>query len=296
MTRTRISGLILCLSAAASLGGCASFHHFAQWVRIKPVAPQAAGAHPSNRVDSYYASAKAAISRRDYAEALDLLQLARASKADDVRVLNAFGVVYDKLGRFDLSDRYYTQARALDPGSRILANNIAYSQVMRLSATPSPFAAPPIEFARDDAASGFQLASADEAAETAVPATPTHAAIIRLGFGRPAAASTISLALAGKPLEVANASGRRNGADPVVRELVKHGWTTPNLQTASARRQMRTTILYPSNGLMVANALAKTLPSGVQLVDCGQSCDGLRLVLGEDSTSWPLVARAARGQ
>ena len=29
---------------------------------------------------------------------------------DDIRVLNAFGVVYDKLGRFDLSARYYDEA------------------------------------------------------------------------------------------------------------------------------------------------------------------------------------------
>ena len=283
MNRVTAKRLVLAAALAASLGGCASFHHFAQWVRIKPVAPASLGARPSNRVDSYYASAKAAIARRDYADALELLQAAREQKADDFRVLNAFGVVYDKLGRFDLSERYYAQAKTLDPASAILVNNIAYSKALRLGAALSPLDAAPIQLARADT---------DQVASPIEPARPS---VIRLGFARP---SATNLALAGKPLEVANASGRKDGAVPVVRALVRLGWTTPNVSVAAARREARSTIQYPTSGLTVANALARTLPAGVQLVDCG-ACDGLRLVLGADSGAWPIVARAghdARGE
>ncbi|MGH7023757.1 MAG: tetratricopeptide repeat protein, partial [Caulobacteraceae bacterium] len=47
------------------------------------------------------------------------------------RVLTAMGVVYDKLGRFDLSDRYYDQAEKADPGSRIVATDRRYSMFLR---------------------------------------------------------------------------------------------------------------------------------------------------------------------
>ncbi len=96
--------------------------------------------------DGAYAAAATAIERRDYAEALDQLQAARERKPDDVRVLNAFGVVYDKLGRFDLSARYYGQAKALDPSSAIVEHNLAYSSELqgRLQpASASPVVAPP---------------------------------------------------------------------------------------------------------------------------------------------------------
>jgi Flp pilus assembly protein TadD len=81
--------------------------------------------------DADYAGAVSAIHRRDYAGALDFLQAGRLRKADDVRVLNAFGVVYDKLGRFDLSERYYLQALAIDPASAIVAGNLAYSLALQ---------------------------------------------------------------------------------------------------------------------------------------------------------------------
>jgi hypothetical protein len=79
----------------------------------------------------FYQDAVNAIDHRDYATALDYLQAARAKDPKNVRVLNAFGVVYDKLGRFDLSARYYAEASALDPGSTTVARNIAYSRMLQ---------------------------------------------------------------------------------------------------------------------------------------------------------------------
>lgn len=96
---------------------------------------------PTSKIDLYYAGAVRAIEARDYAQALDYLQTARAIAQDDVRVINAFGVVYDKLGRFDLSRRYYAQAKALDPASKVVDNNLAYSERLQgLSREPLAFA------------------------------------------------------------------------------------------------------------------------------------------------------------
>jgi len=88
----------------------------------------------------YYDNAVAAINGRHYALALEYLQAARTGKPADVRVLTAFGVVYDKLGRFDLSARYYGQAAAVDPQSKIIATDMDYSR--RLQGLVSADSAP----------------------------------------------------------------------------------------------------------------------------------------------------------
>jgi Flp pilus assembly protein TadD len=96
---------------------------------------------PTSKIDLYYSGAVRAIEGRDYAQALDYLQTARAIAPEDVRVINAFGVVYDKLGRFDLSRRYYAQAKVLDPTSQVVDNNVAYSERLQgLSREPLAFA------------------------------------------------------------------------------------------------------------------------------------------------------------
>jgi hypothetical protein len=98
-------------------------------VKLRPApTSDAAAVSPG---DLFYGDAVAAINRRDYARALDLLQAARDKSPGDVRVLNAFGVVYDKLGRFDLSQRYYAEAQKADPASAIVAQNLAYSKTLQ---------------------------------------------------------------------------------------------------------------------------------------------------------------------
>lgn len=120
------------LGLSVALGGC-SLLPFGlgreHRLEARPISPMT---ELSGRTaNPYYDRATAAIARRDYARALDLLQRARGRDATDVRVLNAFGVVYDKLGRFDLSTRYYGQALALDPGSTVIAQNLAYSRALQ---------------------------------------------------------------------------------------------------------------------------------------------------------------------
>jgi tetratricopeptide (TPR) repeat protein len=93
----------------------------------------------------YYDNAVTAINGRHYALALEYLQAARTRAPADVRVLTAFGVVYDKLGRFDLSARYYSQAAAVDPQSKIITADMDYSR--RLQDFVAVDSAPPMSLA-----------------------------------------------------------------------------------------------------------------------------------------------------
>jgi hypothetical protein len=119
---------------AVTLYGCASLHHgpTVSALKLRPAIPADSEVAPG---DLFYGDAVAAINRRDYARALDLLQAARERAPGDVRILNAFGVIYDKLGRFDLSQRYYAEAQAADPSSAIVAQNLAYSKTLQADRT-----------------------------------------------------------------------------------------------------------------------------------------------------------------
>jgi tetratricopeptide (TPR) repeat protein len=140
MTRLRTARLGLICGLGLGLTACAHLPRGRLWlaflphspprVSVRPVLPTAAG--PMLPVDEgLYRDAASAINQRDYATALDLLEAARDRDPRDPRVLNAFGVVYDKLGRFDLSTEYYAQAETLDPGSPIVANNRNYSLLLQ---------------------------------------------------------------------------------------------------------------------------------------------------------------------
>lgn len=126
-------GMFAISAAALALAACSHLPEFANLVRAKPVTtpaemgPVGAGA-AENRL---YADAVKAINARNYGQAIALLQVARDAKPGDARVLTAMAVVYDKLGRFDLSDRYYAQAEKADPGSRIVAMDEKYSMILR---------------------------------------------------------------------------------------------------------------------------------------------------------------------
>ena len=441
-------------AAVVGLSGCAAVPAEHHWVSVKPV--RAAPQSQLTEVDGDYAAAVAAIDRRDYGLALDLLQTANARKGDDVRILNAFGVVYDKLGRFDLSSRYYARAHSADANSAIVASNEAYSAMLQgnsrssaaapsllaRAATPAPASlpaavmlsaapvaeapqapaltlapsnvfrtaaspairsvVPPVEWPTADPVhlaaapniamparlSPAPVAEAAQAPALALPrlvhslASPnllkilaqylTPAAEEHPSSARPlilsalqparlAAAPRTPAASAGPPillasvaqanvpqivaqpgvvrlaaispivlgpvtesarprsaqrgvvrlaaiapnavqqlppvrrrgLEIADASGRPGAAAPIRLQLAQLGWTTHKGPIAVAPRISRTTITYAAYRAPVALSLARTLPRGVRLVDCGNACGGIRLTLGSDSLVWPSRIRAA---
>ena len=275
--------LISCLAVpalAVALSGCAIFPRSARWVDFKSI--ETASDASYSRQDGYYSSAVSAISRRDYAGALDFLQTARAHDPGDVRILNAFGVVYDKLGRFDLSARYYAEAAQIDPSSWIVARNRAYSTNLQ-AATAVPLlaeAAPP----RPPAA----------AVNTAWAPRP---AVIRLALApQPVQLAAVKPApgLAGRPLEIADLSGRPAGAEPVRVALRRLGWTVGAVASVPGRPQARSEIVYSEQSAVVAHALQRTLPGAVRLTRCEDGCKGIRLAVGVDAVAWFSPARAGQ--
>ena len=281
MTSFLARNLVL-LALAPSLAGCAMFPRAASWVDFRSV--QTAESPAFTREDGYYTSATTAIARRDYAGALELLQGARANKPDDVRVLNAFAVVYDKLGRFDLSARYYEQAGRLDPGSQILARNMAYSANLQ-----ARLAAPATALAQVAPVRAPVAARTDLALEA-------RPAVVRLALAQP-----VMLAKAGgqtgRPLEVADLSGRAGGADAARSALRRLGWSVGEV-SAGPGRQAKTTITYPERNVAVAQALQRTLPGPAAIFRCDQDCPGIRLAIGADAAGWSWPTRfdlASRG-
>ncbi len=163
--RMRCGLPLLATLAVVVLGlvGCSHPPKFLHWAKATPVKVDLPSLDPNGAENRLYARGARAIEDRDYGEALEVLQYALSARSGDPRVLTAMAVVYDKLGRFDLSDRYYALAEKADPGSRVVAMDRRYSLLLRQH-TPG-----------EDAADTVRLAAvtAPEFARTALQARAT---------------------------------------------------------------------------------------------------------------------------
>lgn len=274
--------LFLLIPLLLPLGGCASVGgHLAKLFHIErpaplEVRPALAKLPPVDTPapgDRLYRQARTRIEQRDYAGALDLLQLARAQAPQDARILNAMGVVYDKIGRLDLSTRYYELALANDPGSTVVLANMRYSTRIgeQLAAVRAgPPVAPP--------APAAETPSTTLAAATELRRNEAGAIVLQ-------AAAPVQLASlhAGRPLTIVDATGGGQGQASVRTYLASAGWSLAPAAAPVAQAQAPSTIRYPQEHRALAEALARTLPFKVSLADCAARCIGLELVLGKDT-------------
>lgn len=224
--------------------------------------------------DLLYGDAVSAINRRDYARALDLLQAAREKAPGDVRILNAFGVVYDKLGRFDLSQRYYAQAQSVDPASTIVAQNLAYSKALQgdrqafaLAEVVEPKTAPPpvsferarprqtqAEFRQDQPVMKLAPPSPAMRIASAPAATAPRAEPVRI-------IAPVALSYASEPFIVRLASARRASVKPVNRpEFI----AAAQPSRTSAAQQAAAIMPSPSAPLPTRRAVAMSTPWAIQ--------------------------------
>ncbi len=274
--------------AATCLSGCAWLPKRVKWAEIRPIEVISTG----RASDAYYASAKTSIANGRYALAIDQLRAARERDPRDERVMNALGVVYDKLGRFDLSQRYYAEAAAIAPASEYVQHNMAYSQRLQ-SVRPGStvqevlMAQAPIPAA---AIAPAPLPAAPKLAAASVPRLVSAGGnVLRLELpgGRPAAgeqaaqSGSPSVLYIGSAIRMVDATGLDEAAQAVQTQLRGKGWTV-KADNAAAPTVARTTIHYPAENAAVAQALANTLRGGAELVICRTDCTGLRLVLGAD--------------
>lgn len=256
MTSTKLTCALLATSVM--LSGCATVSRVLAWVTPdradKPelavrVAELPAAAAAPDPVARLYQAAVGAIEERDYGRSLELLQLARERAPNDARVLNALGVTYDKLGRFDLSARYYAEAAKAAPDSPVVAANMAYSQLIQRQ-------------------------------HVAVQAQPIPAPelIVRAAAQTPPVLTRATPKLTGQPLLVVGAGG--DGAT-VRYQLAALGWSvTRSLEPAAPLSRSR--IVYPAEHQVIARALANTLPFRADLVAC-EDCRAVKLILGENA-------------
>lgn len=266
---------------ALTLGGCATVGNLVSRLSGHKPAPQLqARAAPTGAseqpaappADRLYEAAARNIRERDYAKALDILQIARERTPDDARVLNALGVVYDKLGRFDLSERYYTLAARAEPDSPIVAANLRYSSMLQAAQrTPAPLLA--------QAPSPPATARlADLGAAGAVQVLPSTPPLIRRVIPS-AVVQRATPALAGGRLTLVNAGG--GAVSPTRVYLARAGWTLAQAEQTAAL-QDRSEIRFDARIEPVARALARTLPFEVTMAACASACP-FQLVLGRDA-------------
>ena len=263
---------LLAVALGALTPGCSALRG-PSWPKISPVE---VGGAPTSGADGYYGDARAAMARGDYGRALDLLQLARGDGPPEARVLNGFAVAYDKLGRFDLSARYYAEALKADPGSPIVAANLAYSQILR---------------GRWDDRTG--------ATTVAVGSTPMQATPPQPVMATPAAAATSpgpeTQAKRSKwspTVLLIDASGDAPTAELVRARLKRQGWSASPLM-AGHPVQGTTAIRYPPAKARVARALARTLPGPSELQTCDTPCALIVVTLSADVRRWPLARFAS---
>lgn len=78
-----------------------------------------------------YAAGKRHLADGKIGLAIDAFRQALRADPTSVRALNGLAVAYDRIGRFDVSRRYYEQALSFEPGSAELLNNLGYSLLMQ---------------------------------------------------------------------------------------------------------------------------------------------------------------------
>ena len=86
---------------------------------------------PLDDVSDPYERGKAHFRRGQMGLALSSFTAALTANGRSVALLNAIAATYDRLGRFDLSERYYGEALALAPDSAQTQNNLGFSLLLQ---------------------------------------------------------------------------------------------------------------------------------------------------------------------
>lgn len=262
----------LTVLALFGLAGCQYVPFLRHAERVKPAATATATAMsavgPYAAEDRLYEHAVKALEQRDYGLALDVLQMAREARPDDPRVLSAMGVVYDKLGRFDLSARYYDLAEKADPGSRVVAADRAYSQLLQRGG---------------GVVDGVVVMSRLDAGTTALSLIGPEPMNVQQ------AALFTKVIQAG--VRIRNATGKAEGADRIKAHLTLTGWTVARTSRLEPKRVAVSNVVYPAGVFRVAKALARSLPYPVKLKACAD-CSQLQVLVGQDALPGLSAARA----
>lgn len=118
---TPFSRALLVLPLAGLLLGCAPM------LELRPL-PMQGDSDPS---EDDYAAGKRHLAANQLGLAIERFRARVARDRADLAALNALAASYDRLGRYDLADRYYDQALAQAPDDAQTLNNAGVSQLLR---------------------------------------------------------------------------------------------------------------------------------------------------------------------
>lgn len=79
----------------------------------------------------HYQQGKRQLAAGSIGLAIDAFRQAVRAEPENIDALNGLAVAYDRIGRFDLSRRYYEQALGIAPGSAMLQHNFGYSLALQ---------------------------------------------------------------------------------------------------------------------------------------------------------------------
>lgn len=121
MIRVLLMGSCTLLAACSGAVGIANF-------APRPVVPEGYGAADAG---SPYQLGKRQLQAGNVGLAIDAFRKAVRAEPGSIDALNGLAVAYDRIGRFDLSRRYYEQALGIEPESATLLHNYGYSLALQ---------------------------------------------------------------------------------------------------------------------------------------------------------------------
>lgn len=113
--------------APALLAGCAGLD-IARF-EPRPVVPEGYAIKGSG--SELYEQGKRQLQAGHAALAIDAFRRASRAQPDSIDALNGLAVAYDRIGRYDLSRRYYEAALGREPTSAMLLHNLGYSLALQ---------------------------------------------------------------------------------------------------------------------------------------------------------------------
>ncbi len=114
------------LAVCVALGGCSTF----DWPEIRSLVKFGDEVALSS-TDQALVRGREQFAQGNYGIAVDAFNAAVTFDPQSIRALNGLAASYDKLGRFDLAERYYASALDIDPESAVTLNNAGYSQLLQ---------------------------------------------------------------------------------------------------------------------------------------------------------------------
>lgn len=256
-----------------------------------------------------YEQGKAHLRHGRYGLALEEFRRALMQEGREVHILNATAIVYDELGRFDLSGRYYRAALALEPGSAATLNNLGRS-LLRQGRIERALAV--LERARSASAGNATVEQnvalarralartrsvehggslyADGGASPRIARTSLDEQVLRTrpaeAASRPAAfrhdASQAIDAPKRARVEVANGTGRTRMAARMGHYLREHGLEVNRLFNADHYGYRTSRILFRPGFGDEARRLRALLPIEVAMEESDAPLRDVRLQLGSD--------------